>query len=69
MKGSQIKVSLDDDTTLLVRNHCKVIIKGDIERHITVTDEGLIVDLIADGEVIASRHFLHEDLLEVEEGE
>jgi hypothetical protein len=34
------------------------------ERHYTVTDEGVIVDIVVDGEVVASKSFEHNDLLD-----
>lgn len=34
------------------------------ERHVKVTHEGVIVDIVVDGEVVESRSFDHSDLLD-----
>lgn len=45
-------VEIDDGKQVEVLNHVKVIFGGDgRERHVTITHEGIIVDLIFAGEV------------------
>lgn len=61
------KVELDDDLTCTFDNNVKVIFCGLTERHINVTHAGITIDLVRDGEVVATRVVTHEELL-TEEG-
>lgn len=36
------------------------------ERHITVTDEGIVVDIVVDGEVVESKSIEHHELIDWE---
>ena len=47
-------------------NFVKVVITDDdgIARHITVTDEGIIIDLVKEGEIVATTSYGHVHLLE-----
>ena len=49
-----------------VRNSAKAIIIGDdgTERHVNMTDEGIIVDIVRKGKVIKTISITHEELLE-----
>jgi hypothetical protein len=50
-----------DDREVL--NEVKVIFGDGRERHITITHEGIVVDLIEGGEVVETRSIAHEELL------
>ncbi len=39
---------------------------GAHERHITVTDEGIVVDIVVNGEVVESRSVEHHELIDWE---
>jgi uncharacterized protein YuzE len=47
-------------------NHViKIIIEDNgFERHYTFSDEGLIADIVEDGEVVKTKSWEHDDLLE-----
>jgi hypothetical protein len=63
-----MKASIDGRRAAKVLNDCKVVFASgealDLERHVTVTPEGVIVDLVNDsGEVVATRSMTHDELL------
>lgn len=49
-----------------VLNAVKVILGDGTERHITVTHEGIVIDIIVAGEVVDTRSFEHDDLLAID---
>lgn len=69
-----IKVLVDEEEVGTALNAAKAICSLDAvdaaggshphERHYTVTDEGVIVDIVVDGEVIKTKSFDHNDLLD-----
>lgn len=68
-----MRVEIDSGKARTALNAVKVIFVFDPldppisrERHVTVTHEGIIVDIVEGGEVISSRAFEHDDLLDEE---
>lgn len=56
-------VCVDDGEYREVLNHVRVILGDGSERHITITHEGIVIDLIEAGEVVDSQSIEHEALL------
>lgn len=54
--GKKLNVTPTDSVKIILD-------EGDYERHVNVTHEGVIVDLVKDGEVIDSTWREHNDLL------
>lgn len=69
-----IRVYVDGDPTAAAHNDAKAIVPHDAvdhaggshpyERHITVTHEGIVIDIVLDGEVVETKSFEHHELLE-----
>jgi len=56
-------VSIDGRDPSLLVNDVKVMLEEEEwDRHITITHEGVVVDLVKDGEVIATACHMHDDL-------
>jgi len=63
---SSMKVIVDDNEKKAqkVLNGAKVVLVEDgYERHVNVTSEGIIIDIVVNGEVEATTTFEHDDLL------
>ncbi len=60
-----MQVQVDDKDILPVLNHVKI--RVDEYQWLTVTHEGVIVDVIQDGEVLDTMSITHQELLEEEE--
>jgi hypothetical protein len=60
-----LKVLIDGMVTRVALNDVKVIIEagGGFERHVTVSAEGIIEDLVRDGEVQDTMYQEHDELL------
>lgn len=54
---------VDGTSQIEATNDVKVVIGCGSERHITVTHEGIIVDLVENGEITATFSITHEELL------
>jgi hypothetical protein len=60
-----VKVKLSDGSLAYeVLNTVRVILGDGRERHIVVTNEGIVIDLVEAGEVVDTRCNTHEELLE-----
>jgi hypothetical protein len=56
-------VIVDGGKPIEVDNDVKVILGDGKERHITVTHEGIVIDLVDGGEVVQTRSDTHDKLL------
>jgi len=60
---------VDDGVYVEVLNNVKVVLGDGSERHVTITHEGIVVDLIEAGEVVSSWYDMHENILREPEPE
>ena len=60
-------VIVDSKVRVDVGNSVKAIIIDDneTERHVNVTDEGIIVDIVKEGRVVKTMSITHEEMLEL----
>lgn len=58
----------DGSTAYEVLNEVKIILGDGRERHIAVTHEGVVVDLVEGGEIIDTQSIMHDELIESPEG-
>lgn len=59
-----LKISVDGGAPTFPLNDVKVMVIDDdgVERHYTITHEGVILDTVCDGDVVATRPYEHGDL-------
>jgi len=57
-------VMVDHGATVRLLNSCLIILPDgpSSARHITVTHEGIVIDMVRDGEIVATATFLHDDM-------
>jgi hypothetical protein len=61
--------SIDGEKAQEVLNEVKVILGDGRERHITITHEGIVVDLVERGEVVQTLSVAHFEMLDWADGE
>lgn len=61
---STLKVIVDGIAEVPAHNTIKVILDDEdgVERHYAITHEGVILDIVCDGEIVSSRCYQHGDL-------
>lgn len=59
----------DEESKPLI-NYAKVILRehGGVERHVTITHEGIFVDIVKDGTVLGGTHVDHAEFFTLEGG-